>query len=98
LRVAKYPSFATFVDMPKPPPDKVQEEVDEQEAINYGTGYTEGDHEVFDNTKEMVKDVAGNEPEEGKPFSIAEEIDKDTEDEKDQPHSDDPVEDKDSEE
>ncbi len=78
--------------MPKQPPDKVDEELKKQEDDVYGTEYTDGG-EKFHDTEDMVKDVAGNEPEEGKPFSIAEEIDKDTKDEKDQPHSDDPIED-----
>jgi len=61
------------------PPGKVQEEVDEQEDINYGTGYTEGDPDKFDSTKEMVEDVIGNEPDEDKPFSIAEAVEDDEE-------------------
>lgn len=62
------------------PPDQVQKEVDQEEDINYGTGYTDGDHEKFEDTGEMVKEVTGNEPEEGEPFEIAEEIKADEED------------------
>ena len=67
--------------MVKIPPSKIDEELAQQDDDVYGTRYTDGDHDKFDDTKEMVKDVTGNEPDpERDGFEIAEEIEEDEKD------------------
>lgn len=65
--------------MPKPTQDQIDEELQKQEDEVYGTAYTDGDPEKFVDTEGMVEEVTGDEPEEGKPFSIADAVDEDEE-------------------
>jgi len=48
--------------MAKLKPDEVDEQVKQQEDEVYGTSYTEGDHEKFGDTEDMLEDVIGNSP------------------------------------
>ncbi len=60
--------------------DEVKKELKENEDRFYGEETVSGSSprpESDDDVKEMVKEVIGNPPEEGKPFSIAEEVNKD---------------------
>ena len=60
--------------------DDIKKEIMENEDRFYGEETVSGSSprpESDDNVKEMVKEVIGNPPEEGKPFSIAEEVNKD---------------------
>jgi len=60
---------------------KLEEQIQEQDEETYGTGHTDGDQDLYSNTKDMVKEVTGNEPDpERDGFSIAEEVEKDEED------------------
>lgn len=66
--------------MPKPTPKQIDEELKQQDDEVYGTDYTDGAHEKFDDTEEMIREVTGDDPDEEKDgFSIAEEIEKDEE-------------------
>lgn len=66
--------------MPKPKPDEIDEELKKQDDAVYGTSYTEGDPDKFADTKEMVEEVIGNEPDEERDgFLIAEEVEDDEE-------------------
>lgn len=64
--------------MPKPTQDQIDEELQKQEDEVYGTDYTDGG-EKFHDTEEMIEEVTGDEPIEGKPFSIAEAVEEDEE-------------------
>jgi hypothetical protein len=68
--------------------DDIQKQLKKQEEEVYGDSYTEGDHEVFDDTEEMVEDVTGDEPDEDKPYSLADEVEHDEEDLKVKPIND----------
>ncbi len=60
--------------------DDIKKELREDEDRFYGEETVSGSSprpESDDDVKEMVKEVIGNPPEEGKPFSIAEEVKKD---------------------
>lgn len=63
--------------MGRVPPNKLDEEVKQQENEVYGTDYVDSGEGVYDDTEEMVKDVIGNEPEDDEPFSIAQEVEDD---------------------
>ena len=63
--------------MPKPTPKQIDEELQKQDDEVYGTDYTDGSHDKFDDTEEMVEEVIGNKPKKGKPFDIAEEVEED---------------------
>lgn len=64
--------------MAKPKPSDVDEELKKQDDEVYGTDYTDGG-EKFHDTEDMVKDVTGDEPDEGVPYSIADAIQDDEE-------------------
>lgn len=64
--------------MPKPTQDQIDEELKKQDDEVYGTDYTDGG-EKFHDTEEMVKEVIGEEPEDGKPFSVADAVEEDEE-------------------
>lgn len=60
--------------------EDVKNELKENEKRFYGEETVSGSSpspESDDDVKEMVREVIGNTPKEGKPFSIAEEIEKD---------------------
>lgn len=66
--------------MPKPRPDEIEKELEEQDDQVYGTSYTDGEHDKFGDTEEMIKEVTGDDPDEEQDgFSIAEEVEKDEE-------------------
>ncbi len=60
--------------------DEVKKEIRENEDRFYGEETVSGSSprpDSDDDVAEMIKEVIGNSPEEGKPFSIAEEVKKD---------------------
>lgn len=64
--------------------DDIKEELEKEEDEVYGDETAVGsapDPEKVGDTEELVKEVTGNEPEEGKPYSIAEEVEKDEKEE-----------------
>ncbi len=57
--------------------DEVKKEIEEQKDEFYGeeaVGGSEMGLETDDDTKEMIEEVTGDEPEEEKPYSIAEDL------------------------
>ncbi len=58
-------------------PTKVQKEVQEQEDETYGTDYTEGVHEKFGDTEEVLEETIGNKPKKKIPFILADEVEED---------------------
>lgn len=61
--------------------DDIKKELEEQEDENYGTDWVDGAPDEFRSTKEMVKEVYGEDAKEdiegNEPFSMAEEIEED---------------------
>ncbi len=60
--------------------DDIDEILKKQEDEVYGDSYSEGDHDVYDDTEELLEETVGGDIDSKKPFSIAEEIEKDEND------------------
>ena len=66
--------------MVKPSRDDIKKQIEEEDKRVYGETTISGsmpDPESDDDIKDAVKDITGEEPKDGVPFSIAEEVKKD---------------------
>lgn len=72
--------FETLLPLTMSDSDKIKEEVQEEKDAFYGDetlGSGSPRPDVDDDTAEAVEAVVGNEPKQGEPFSIADEVKKD---------------------
>jgi len=73
-------NFGFIVYMAKQSAYDIAKQLKKQNDDAYGDDYVDGDHDKFDDTKEMLEDAIGNAPREGESFLIDDEIDKDEND------------------
>jgi|GEM_PF-3503752 len=63
-----------------PKREDIDQILKKQEDEVYGDSYSEGDHDVYDDTEELLEETVGGDVDPKEPFSIAEEIKKDEND------------------